>query len=227
MATRYSTYALSASQSPVSSYKRNNCLVTEGYDLPTAKYWFRLDFGQVREFNSRPEMEAALDAEFAPKLQLPDLSLPQIPAYIPPVFPRDWPEVNRARQRAWVKSRSTKGHVIPSRGVICLPAPRPANVPGTSLAAEVQAVVGSKKAWASGETVWIANRRAFLKESGGFISLDYIPPKRHKFTPPVPVGKVGFLSVREGWKLGYGWMDAVKKAERGLEGSDLQNRRLA
>lgn len=69
MAMNYSTYALSASQSPVSSYKRNNRQVTEGYDLSTAKYWFRLDFGAVREFSSRPEMEKALDAEFAPQPQ--------------------------------------------------------------------------------------------------------------------------------------------------------------
>lgn len=210
MATNYSTYAFSQSQSPVSSYKRNNRLVTEGYDLPTAKHWFRIDFGQVREFSSRSEMRAALDAEFAPKFQLPDLSLPQLPAYIPPVFPRDWPEVNRARQRAWVKSRSTKGHTIPSCGVICLPAPK------TDLAFEVQAVVGSKKAWHSGETVWIANRSAFLKEMGGFITLDYLPSKRKKFTPPVPAGKVALLSASTGWTLGKNWQEAVKKAERGL-----------
>jgi hypothetical protein len=62
MATRYSTHAFSASQSPVSSYNRDGKHVTEGYDLGTAKYWFRIDFGAVREYSTRSEMETALDA---------------------------------------------------------------------------------------------------------------------------------------------------------------------
>lgn len=204
MATQSLAYLSSTSQSPIHSYKRNNRLVTEGYDLQTAKHWYRVDFGQVHEFYSSTEMRTALDAEFAPKFELPDL--PQLPAQV---------RQQKSKRRILAEIRAM-GKVLPTRGVIYLPAtmspvPEPPN-----LASEIQAVVTSKKAWSAGETVWIANRAAFLKETNGLIALDYIPPKRNKFTPPVPVGKVGFLSIKEGWKLGLDWMSAVKKAERGL-----------
>lgn len=268
MATRYSTYTLQASQSPVHSYNRNGQHVTEGYDLNNAKYWYRIGFGQVHEFNSQREMEQARDREFLPST--PDLSLPQLPARAL-AYSFD-ARVDRNLRRNRIAFRQNHSKRYPTRGIIALPAPKQPETPQlpaisehtrrqeqrrasreysrelareiarrgratvlnapnrwvprpaielpapkpASLASEIETVIASKKAWYAGETVWIASRSAFLKECGGLISLDYIPPRRNKFTPPVPVGKVGVLSRTGGWRLGHGWQEVVKKAERGL-----------
>lgn len=42
------------------SYKLNGHLICEGYDFERAIWWARIDFGSVREFHSRDEMEQAI-----------------------------------------------------------------------------------------------------------------------------------------------------------------------
>jgi hypothetical protein len=108
------SYLSSKSQSPVSTYTKNNRRVTEGYDASNASFWYRIELGQVREFSSRLAMEKALDLELTPIVRIPDL--PQLPANIPTDTRRP---ARKSRSLAWILTTYPKH--IPSQGVICLP----------------------------------------------------------------------------------------------------------
>jgi len=107
------SYLSSKSQSPVSTYTKNNRRVTEGYDASNASFWYRIELGQVREFSSRGAMEKALDLELTPIVRIPDL--PLLPANIPSSAPR----------QSIARVMACYGHSIPSQGIIYLPAPAP------------------------------------------------------------------------------------------------------
>lgn len=102
-------------QSPTENYTRNGRQIASGHDFGTASYFYRIDGGPVREFSSRTAMEKALDVELTPAQ---NLDLPQLPANIPYRLSE---ESHKELHRKVAKIRSW-GTVLPTRGVIALPA---------------------------------------------------------------------------------------------------------
>lgn len=112
------SYLSSTSQSPVSSYTRNNQLVTTGYDADNCVYWYRIDFGMVREFSTALARDKALDLVFEPSQ---NLDLPQLPAWVPGSYEA---RVDRNLRRNRIAFQSKHGKRYPTFGVIALPAPK-------------------------------------------------------------------------------------------------------
>lgn len=103
--------------SPVSSYKRNNQLVTTGYDADNCVYWYRIDFGMVREFSTALARDKGIDLVFEP---VQNLDLPQLPAWASGSYEA---RVDRNLRRNRIAFQSKHGKRYPTFGVICLTAP--------------------------------------------------------------------------------------------------------
>ena len=85
-----------------------------------------------------------------------------------------------------------------------------------TMAEEVEQLITGGKKWKNGESVWLTDR-VFVKNNSHSISIDVIVSTPAKpFKPPVPCGKIAFLSMKDGqaWKLRNDWKLAVSKAEK-------------